>query len=341
MGWSRSGGGREAIEPFLRDPSVSEIMVNGPGPVWIERRGRLEPTATILDTETIELLIEQTVAPLGRRIDRSSPMVDARLADGSRLNAVVPPVAVDGPYVTIRRFSVRPVPLEDFAPPGVVSLLRWAVGARCNLVVSGGAGAGKTTLLNALAASIAPGERVVTVEDAAELALASDHVVRLEARPPDSDGVAPVSIRQLVRNALRMRPDRIVVGEVRGAETMDMLQAMNTGHEGSLSTCHANSPADAVSRLETMVLLDGGTVPLAAVREQITAAVDMVVHIARRPQGQRRITSLAVIERFGEIEHGSRPRLRQIADETGLHALPTVEPRLPEAPEPDPGWLRT
>ena len=245
MVWSRSGGGKEAIEPFLRDPSVSEIMVNGPGPVWIERRGRLETTNTILDTETIELLIEQTVAPLGRRIDRSSPMVDARLPDGSRLNAVVPPVAVDGPYVTIRRFSVRPVPLEEFAPPGVVAALRWAVGARCNLVVSGGAGAGKTTLLNALAASIPQGERVVTVEDAAELALGSDHVVRLEARPVDADGVAPVTIRQLVRNALRMRPDRIIVGEVRGAETLDMLQAMNTGHEGSLSTCHANSPADA------------------------------------------------------------------------------------------------
>lgn len=338
MAWSRSGGGREAIDSFLRDPSVSEIMVNGPGPVWVERLGRLEATSTILDTETIELLIEQAVAPLGRRIDRSSPMVDARLADGSRLNAVVPPVAVDGPYVTIRRFSVRPVPLEDFAPSGVVAALRWAVSARCNLVVSGGAGAGKTTLLNALAAFIAPGERVVTVEDAAELALASDHVVRLEARPADSDGVASVTIRQLVRNALRMRPDRIIVGEVRGAETLDMLQAMNTGHEGSLSTCHANSPADAMSRLETMVLLDGGAVPLAAVREQIIAAVDMVVHVSRRPDGQRRITSVAVIDR-SEGGDGSRPRLRQVADEHRLHSLPAVVPRIPDAPEPDTRWL--
>ncbi|MCY3578388.1 MAG: CpaF family protein [bacterium] len=338
--WSRSGGGREAIEPFLRDPSVSEIMVNGPGPVWVERRGRLETTGIVLDVETIELLIEQTVAPLGRRIDRSSPMVDARLPDGSRLNAVVPPVAVDGPYVTIRRFSVRPVPLEDFAPPGVVSALRWAVGARCNLVVSGGAGAGKTTLLNALAAFIAPGERVVTVEDAAELALASDHVVRLEARPADSDGVDPVTIRQLVRNALRMRPDRIIVGEVRGAETLDMLQAMNTGHEGSLSTCHANSPDDAMSRLETMVLLDGGAVPLAAVRQQITAAVDMVVHVARRSHGRRSITSLAIIDRTEERDDGSRPRLCQIADENQLHSLPAVAPRIPDATEPDPQWLR-
>ena len=340
MVWSRSGGGREAIEPFLRDPSVSEIMVNGPGPVWVERRGRLEATGIVLDVETIELLIEQTVAPLGRRIDRSSPMVDARLPDGSRLNAVVPPVAVDGPYVTIRRFSVRPVPLEDFAPSGVVSALRWAVASRCNLVVSGGAGAGKTTLLNALAASIAPGERVVTVEDAAELALASSHVVRLEARPADSEGVAPVTIRQLVRNALRMRPDRIIVGEVRGAETLDMLQAMNTGHEGSLSTCHANSPDDAMSRLETMVLLDGGAVPLAAVRQQITAAVDMVVHVARRPNGRRRVTSLAIVDRTEERDDGSRPRLCQIADENQLHSLPAVAPRTPDATDPDPQWLR-
>lgn len=339
MAWSRSGGGKEAIEPFLRDPSVSEIMVNGPGPVWVERRGQLEATGTNLDAETIELLIEQTVAPLGRRIDRSSPMVDARLPDGSRLNAVVPPVAVDGPYVTIRRFSVRPVPLEEFAPPGVVCALRWAVAARCNLVVSGGAGAGKTTLLNALAASISSGERVVTVEDAAELSLASDHVVRLEARPVDTDGVAPVTIRQLVRNALRMRPDRIIVGEVRGAETLDMLQAMNTGHEGSLSTCHANSPADAVSRLETMVLLDGGAVPLVAVREQITAAVDMVVHVSRRSRGRRRITSLAVMDRSGDRGEASRPRLCQIADEFGLHSLPAVMARVPEAADPDPRWL--
>ncbi len=340
MAWSRTGGGKEALEPFLGDPSVSEIMVNGPGPVWVERRGSLEATSTILDTETIELIIEQTVAPLGRRIDRSSPMVDARLADGSRLNAVVPPVAVDGPYVTIRRFSVRPVALEEFAPPGVVSVLRWAVAARCNLVVSGGTGAGKTTLLNALAGAIAPGERVVTVEDAAELALASDHVVRLEARPMDTDGVSPVTIRQLVRNALRMRPDRIIVGEVRGAETLDMLQAMNTGHEGSLSTCHANSPADAISRLETMVLFEGGAVPLSAVRDQIAASVDMVVHVARRPEGQRRIVSLAVIDRSNERDDGSRPRLCQIADEFQLHSLPEVRPRISGATDPDPRWLR-
>ena len=348
MVWSGRGRGQEAIDRFLGDPEVTEIMINGPGPVWVERRGRVETTTTVLDTETIELLIEQSVTPLGRRIDRSSPMVDARLADGSRLNAVVPPVAVDGPYVTIRRFSVRPVPLEDFAAPGVVAALRWAVAARCNLVVSGGAGAGKTTLLNALATAIAPGERVVTVEDAAELALASNHVVRLEARPADRDGVAPVTIRHLVRNALRMRPDRIIVGEVRGAETLDMLQAMNTGHEGSLSTCHANSPADALSRLETMVLLDGGSVPLAAVRRQITAAVDLVVHVARRPHGRRRITAVAEVARHDDNhQHGRRldgqeaghPPLRPLADEQGLHCLPAVAARTPDAPDPDPRWV--
>ncbi len=329
----------DAIEPYLRDPSVSEVMVNGPGPVWVERKGRLEATGTMLDVETIELLIEQAVAPLGRRIDRSSPMVDARLDDGARLNAVVPPVAVDGPYVTIRRFSVQPVPLADFAPPGVVAALRWAVAARCNLVVSGGAGAGKTTLLNALAASISSGERVVTVEDAAELSLASNHVVRLEARPADTDGVASVTIRQLVRNALRMRPDRIVVGEVRGAEALDMLQAMNTGHEGSLSTCHANSPDDAMSRLETMVLLDGASVPLAAVREQITAAIDLVVHVSRRPNGRRRITSVAEIDRSAAREDGRRPRLGLVADEHKLLSLPSVAPRTATAADPDSRWL--
>ena len=329
----------DAIEPYLRDPSVSEVMVNGPGPVWVERKGRLEATGTMLDVETFELLIEQAVAPLGRRIDRSSPMVDARLDDGARLNAVVPPVAVDGPYVTIRRFSVQPVPLADFAPPGVVAALRWAVAARCNLVVSGGAGAGKTTLLNALAASISSGERVVTVEDAAELSLASNHVVRLEARPADTDGVASVTIRQLVRNALRMRPDRIVVGEVRGAEALDMLQAMNTGHEGSLSTCHANSPDDAMSRLETMVLLDGASVPLAAVREQITAAIDLVVHVSRRPNGRRRITSVAEIDRSAAREDGRRPRLGLVADEHKLLSLPSVVPRTATAADPDSRWL--
>ncbi len=340
MTWSSLGGGKEAIEPYLNDPSISEVMINGAGPVWVERNGQVEPTATILDTATIELLIEQTVAPLGRRIDRSSPMVDARLSDGSRLNAVVPPVAVDGPYVTIRRFSVRPVALEEFAPAGVTAALHWAVTARCNIIVSGGAGAGKTTLLNALAGAIDTAERIVTVEDAAELNLACSHVVRLEARPSDVDGVAAVTIRQLVRNALRMRPDRIIVGEVRGAETLDMLQAMNTGHEGSLSTCHANSPADAISRLETMVLTGGGAVPLAAVREQITAAIDLVVHVARRSGGDRRITSVAEMRRGYANENEARPQLKIIANEYKLLKLPAVLARHPQTPELDSKWLR-
>ncbi len=219
------------LEPILADPDVTEVMVNGPGRVWVERAGRLERVPVALDTAAIEHLIEKVVAPLGLRIDRSSPLVDARLADGSRVNAVVPPLAVDGPCLTVRRFGARAIPLAAFGPPPVVALLAWAVAARFNILVSGGTGAGKTTLLNALAGCIPDGERVVTVEDAAELRLPGDHVVRLEARPPNAEGAGEVRIRELVRNALRMRPDRIVVGEVRGPEALDMLQAMNTGHE--------------------------------------------------------------------------------------------------------------
>src|SRR5690606_32317729 len=221
-------------------------MVNGPGPVWVERDGVLQRTPTVVDEAGVMLLIERIVAPLGRRVDRSSPSVHARLPDGSRVHAIVPPLAVDGPCLTIRRFRLRDVTVEHFTTPDVASLLRWAVAARCNVLVSGGTGAGKTTLLNALAGCLPGGERIVTVEDAAELRLRTDHVVRLEARPPSSEGTGAVSIRDLVREALRMRPDRIIVGEVRGPEALDMVQAMNTGHEGSLSTCHANSPVDAL-----------------------------------------------------------------------------------------------
>ena len=322
MAWSRSGGGREAIERYLRDPSVSEIMVNGPGPVWIERDGRVEATGTILDAETIELLIEQTVAPLGRRIDRSSPMVDARLADGSRLNAVVPPVAVDGPYVTIRRFSVRPIPLDDFASAGVVAALRWAVAARCNLVVSGGTGAGKTTLLNALAASIPPGERVVTVEDAAELALASDHVVRLEARPADRDGVASVTIRQLVRNALRMRPDRIIVGEVRGGGD----PGHAPGHEHRPRGVAVHLPRQQPRRRHQPLGDHGavgrrrGALARGARPDHRRGGTSWFMSPAR-PRGGRRITSVAEIDRTGDRD-GGRPRLQPIADEHRLLCLP-------------------
>ncbi len=309
--------GLGAIEPLLADPEVTEIMVNGPGRVWIERRGALVRVPIDLDTAAIEHLIEKVVAPLGLRIDRSSPLVDARLPDGSRVNAIVPPLAVDGPCVTVRRFGARAVPLADFCDPDVAALLAGAVAARRNLVVSGGTGAGKTTLLNALAACIPAAERVITVEDAAELNLPREHVVRLEARPANAEGAGEVRIRDLVRNALRMRPDRIIVGEVRGPEALDMLQAMNTGHEGSLSTCHANSPDDALRRLETMVLMGEVQLPLAAVRSQLEAALDLVVQVARFPEGRRRIVAVAeVVE--GASDGAGRTRL--IADANGLVA---------------------
>jgi len=332
------------LEPILADPDVTEVMVNGPGRVWVERGGRLERVDIALDTPAIEHLIEKVVAPLGLRIDRSSPLVDARLADGSRVNAVVPPLAVDGPCLTVRRFGARPVPLAAFGPPAVVALLAWAVAARLNMLVSGGTGAGKTTLLNALAGCIPDGERVVTVEDAAELRLPGDHVVRLEARPANAEGAGEVRIRELVRNALRMRPDRIVVGEVRGPEALDMLQAMNTGHEGSLSTCHANSPDDALRRLETMVLMGDLGLPLGAVRTQVESALDLVVQVARRPDGSRRIVAVAeVVEQAAWHSAGGRepPRSRPIAGPDGVVALPLRPARAPASPPPDPGWTRS
>jgi pilus assembly protein CpaF len=283
------------LDPLLADPTVTEVMVNGPGPVWIERGGRLERTDLQLDRATIEHLVERVVGPLGLRIDRASPLVDARLPDGSRVNAIVPPLAIDGPYLTIRRFSVKPIALTDACTPAIAELLRDAVHARRNIVISGGTGAGKTTLLNALAAHIPRHERVVTVEDAAELQLPGEHVVRLEARTANAEGAGEVSVRDLVRNALRMRPDRIVVGEVRGAEALDMLQAMNTGHDGSLSTCHANSPADALRRLETMVLTGNVALPLPAVRDQLASAIDLVVQVARDERGSRRVVAVAEV----------------------------------------------
>jgi pilus assembly protein CpaF len=313
--------GLGALEPLLGDPAVTEIMVNGPGRVWVERNGALVRVPVDLDTEAIEHLIEKVVAPLGLRIDRSSPLVDARLPDGSRVNAVVPPLAVDGPCLTVRRFGARAVPLAAFGPADVVELLSWAVGARLNVVVSGGTGAGKTTLLNALASCIPSSERVITVEDAAELALPGEHVVRLEARPANAEGAGEVRIRDLVRNALRMRPDRIVVGEVRGPEALDMLQAMNTGHEGSLSTCHANSADDALRRLETMVLMGEVQLPLAAVRSQLEAALDLVVQVARRPDGSRRVVAVAEVVEGGGADTGARTRL--IAGPDGVVAAPT------------------
>jgi len=304
------------LEPLLGDPDVSEVMVNGPGPVWIERDGRLSVTSLVLDRPTIDHLVERIVAPLGLRADRTAPLVDARLPDGSRVNIALAPLAVEGPYVTIRRFVARAVELGDVSPPGVDDLLTTAVATRANVVVAGGSGAGKTTLLNALAALVPPGERIVTVEDVAELALPGDHVVRLEARPANAEQVGEVSIRDLVRNALRMRPDRIVVGEVRGAESLDLAQAMNTGHAGSLATCHANSPADALERLATLALMADLPLPLEAVREQFRSAVDLVVQVARRPDGRR-----GVVEVW-EPAVATGGAGRTIADGTGVLGRP-------------------
>ena len=321
------------LEPFLADPAVSEIMVSGPGRVWVERRGVLERVAVDLDGPAIEHLIEKVVGPLGLRADRSSPMVDARLPDGSRVNAVVAPLAVDGPCLTIRRFAAQAVPLSAFCPPGLAAFLGWAVRGRMNVLVSGATSSGKTTLLNALAAEIPPGERIVTVEDAAELRLPQEHVVRLEARTANADGAGEVRIRDLVRNALRMRPDRIVVGEVRDSAALDMLQAMNTGHEGSLSTCHANGPADALRRLETMVLLGDVGLPLDAVRDQIASSLDLVVQVARRPAVGRRVVEVA------EVAGTAGGGVTTLADEGGLRRLPARRARATDAPEPDGAWL--
>jgi pilus assembly protein CpaF len=318
--------GLGVLEPLMADAAVSEVMVNGPDRVWVERAGRLERVDLRIDAAGIEHLIEKIVAPLGLRIDRACPLVDARLPDGSRVNAVIPPLAVDGPCLTVRRFAAVAVPLAEFCQPSVAAFLAWAVETRLNIVVSGGTGAGKTTLLNALAGHIGDDDRVVTVEDAAELRLARDHVVRLEARPPNAEGVGAVRVRDLVRNALRMRPDRIVVGEVRGPEALDMLQAMNTGHEGSLSTCHANGPIDALRRLETMVLMGDVALPLDAVRDQIAAALDLVVQVERGPDGRRAVTAVAEVE--PDRERGAPVAVRPLADRRGMHRSPERVPRM-------------
>lgn len=293
------------LEPLLADPSVTEVMVNGPGRAYVERAGRLEPVTLELDAAGIVHLVERVVAPLGLRLDRSSPMVDARLADGSRLHAVIPPLAVDGPCVTIRRFGARAVALEEFGVEGVAArFLRWAVAAGWNLLVAGATSAGKTTLLNALSQAIPHDERIVTIEETAELRLAQPHVVRLEARPPNAEGAGGVTVRALVRAALRMRPDRLVVGEVRAGEALDMLQALNTGHDGSMSTIHANGPVDALARLETLVLLADSGLPLAAVRAQVASSIDAVVFVVRGVRGDRRIEAIAEVD--GRHRDGAR-----------------------------------
>ncbi len=288
------------IEPFFRDPTISDILVNGPRDIYIERRGKLSRVPVSFRNDAhLMAIIDRIVSRVGRRVDESSPMVDARLPDGSRVNAIIPPLALDGPILSIRRFGAE-LPLSALVENGtltqeMVDLLSACVQARLNIMISGGTGSGKTTLLNALSVYIPATERVVTIEDAAELRLQQEHVCRLETRPPNAEGTGQVVARDLVRNALRMRPDRIIVGEVRGAEALDMLQAMNTGHEGSLTTVHANSPRDALSRVETMIQFASTTLPLRAIREQIASALEVVIQIARMADGSRRVVSISEI----------------------------------------------
>jgi len=290
------------ITPLIQDEKITEVMVNGYGNVYVERDGKIEKTPVAFrDDSHVLHIIEKIVSPLGRRIDESSPMVDARLPDGSRVNAVIHPLALDGPILTIRKFATEPYTIRDLIDfgtisPQVASFLKACVEARLNIIVSGGTGSGKTTTLNVLSCFIPEEERIVTIEDAAELQLHQEHLVRMETRPPNIEGKGQITVRDLVRNSLRMRPDRIVVGEVRTGEALDMLQAMNTGHDGSLTTGHANSSRDMLTRLETMVLMAGLEIPLAAVREQIASAIDLIVYQSRFKDGSRRITNVTEVQ---------------------------------------------
>jgi pilus assembly protein CpaF len=343
------------LEPLLRDDTITEIMVNGPKKVYIERNGKIERTNVVFeDDEHLMRIIERIVAPLGRRVDESMPYVDARLPDGSRVNIVIPPISLIGPVVTIRKFYRTPLTVEDLirrgsATPEVMEFLKACVQARINIVVSGGTGSGKTTLLNILSGFIPEGERIITIENAAELQLRQEHVVTLETRPPNIEGKGEITMRDLVINALRMRPDRIIVGECRGGEAFDMLQAMNTGHEGSMTTIHANSPRDALARLENMVLMAGTDLPHRAIREQIAMAIDLIVQTARMRDGSRKIVSLTEVQGLeGEVitttelfkfEHygmeggkivgrlvptGIRPRFIDRLEEAGIRLPPSI-----------------
>jgi pilus assembly protein CpaF len=343
------------LEPLLRDDTITEIMVNGPKKIYIERNGKIERTNVVFeDDEHLMRIIERIVAPLGRRVDESMPYVDARLPDGSRVNIVIPPISLIGPVVTIRKFYRTPLTVEDLirlgsATPEVMEFLKACVQARINIVVSGGTGSGKTTLLNILSGFIPEGERIITIENAAELQLRQEHVVTLETRPPNIEGKGEITMRDLVINALRMRPDRIIVGECRGGEAFDMLQAMNTGHEGSMTTIHANSPRDALARLENMVLMAGTDLPHRAIREQIAMAIDLIVQTARMRDGSRKIVSLTEVQGLeGEVitttelfkfEHygmeggkivgrlvptGIRPRFIDRLEEAGIRLPPSI-----------------
>jgi pilus assembly protein CpaF len=296
--------GHGPIERLLADDSVTEIMVNGAYDIWVERQGRLyQTTVRFNDDSHLRRIINKMVAQVGRRIDESSPMVDARLPDGSRVNAVIPPLSLSGPLVTIRKFANKRLDLQEMIRLGTlgddtVDFLQRCIAAQLNILISGGTGTGKTTLLNALSQAISDTERIVTIEDAAELQLKQAHVLRLEGRPKNIEGQGEINIRDLVRNALRMRPDRIIVGEVRGAEALDMLQAMNTGHDGSLTTVHANAPRDALARIETMVLMAGYDLPLRAIRQQVASALDLIIHLERLEDGSRRVTAITEVQRM-------------------------------------------
>jgi pilus assembly protein CpaF len=296
--------GHGPIERLLADDSVTEIMVNGPYDIWVERQGRLyQTTVRFNDDSHLRRIINKMVAQVGRRIDESSPMVDARLPDGSRVNAVIPPLSLSGPLITIRKFANKRLDLREMIRLGTLSeetvdFLQRCIAAELNILISGGTGTGKTTLLNALSQAVPDSERIVTIEDAAELQLKQAHVLRLEGRPKNIEGQGEISIRDLVRNSLRMRPDRIIVGEVRGAEALDMLQAMNTGHDGSLTTVHANAPRDALARIETMVLMAGYDLPLRAIRQQVASALDLIVHLERMEDGGRRVTAITEVQRM-------------------------------------------
>src|SRR5438309_185488 len=289
------------LEVLLKDPTISDILVNGPYKVYVERRGKLEKTdVKFRDNEHLLQIIDRIVSKVGRRVDETSPMVDARLPDGSRVNAIIPPLALDGCSMSIRRFGSNPLKLEDLLnykafTPEMAMLMEAAIKARLNVIISGGTGSGKTTLLNTLSSFIPHDERVITIEDAAELQLQQDHVVRLETRPPNIEGKGAVLCRDLVRNALRMRPERIIIGECRGGESLDMLQAMNTGHSGSMTTLHANTPRDAQARLETMIMMAGMELPIKAMRQQISSAVDLIVQANRLQGGPRKITSITEV----------------------------------------------